>query len=108
MVQVSFVRSELSQQLQMSAFHPTHPEYPTPLNTAPTDMTQHLNNQPPMEQPFLKLGVQFCDFFNQRGVVVNFLILFTHNVFITWHREINKGPPPSDPVQRGNVWTIMF
>ena len=36
-VQVSFVRSELSQQLQMSAFHPTHPECPTPLNTAPIE-----------------------------------------------------------------------
>ena len=54
--QVSFVRSELSQQLQMSAFHPTHLECSTPLNTAPIGMTQHPNNQPPMEQPLLKLS----------------------------------------------------
>ena len=34
----------------MSAFHPPHPEFPGPSNTAPTGMTQHSNNQPPMEQ----------------------------------------------------------
>ena len=54
--QVFFLRCELSQQLQMSAFHPAHLECPTFLNTAPTGMTQHPNNQPPMEQPLLKLG----------------------------------------------------
>ena len=57
---------------------------------------------------FAETQVQFCDFFNQKRVVVNFLILFTHNVFIPRHREINKGPPPSHPIQHGNVWTIIF
>ena len=52
--QASFEESELYQQLQMSASHPTHLECPTPLNNAPnplnnapTGITQHPNNQPP-------------------------------------------------------------
>ena len=71
-------------------------------------MAQHPNSQPPMEKPLLKLDDQFCDFFNQRRVVGNFLILFIHNVFIPWYREINKGPLSSHPIQHGNIWTIMF
>ena len=48
--QVSFVRSELSQQLQMSAFHPAHLECPT------FKYCSNRHDTTPMEQPLLKLG----------------------------------------------------